>query len=129
MIEFDFSEARVVVTGAGSGIGLAIAQAFHSAGARVALGDLQGETVERAAIGLGDGRVAAHQVLDLGAVPNRQLPPVLREATMGMFSSRAEGGTNLGAMECLACGVPALLSDNTGHRDLLALGAGLPLTR
>ncbi len=38
MINFDFSESSVVVTGAGSGIGLAIAQAFHAAGARVAFG-------------------------------------------------------------------------------------------
>ncbi len=34
MISFDFSDVPVVVTGAGSGIGLAIAQAFHGAGAR-----------------------------------------------------------------------------------------------
>ncbi len=27
-------------------------------------------------------------------------------------------------MECLACGVPTILSDNTGHRDLLRMGLG-----
>ena len=36
---FDFSKAMVVVTGAASGIGLGIAQAFHAAGGRVALGE------------------------------------------------------------------------------------------
>ena len=56
---FDFREATVVVTGAGSGIGLAIAQAFNAAGARVALGDVNTEAVERAAAALGNGRAYA----------------------------------------------------------------------
>jgi len=46
--------------------------------------------------------------------------------------SRAEGGTNLVAMECLACGVPTILSANTGHLDLLDPAHGLgaiPLRR
>jgi 3-oxoacyl-[acyl-carrier protein] reductase len=51
---FDFHDTTVVVTGAGSGIGLAIAQAFHAAGASVALGDLDQQRVTRAAAGLGD---------------------------------------------------------------------------
>lgn len=54
---FDFSDAMVVITGAASGIGLGIAQAFHAAGGRVALGDLHKDTVERAAAGLGGDRV------------------------------------------------------------------------
>ena len=56
---FDFSEAMVVVTGAASGIGLGIAQAFHAAGGRVALGDLHEDTVGRAAARLGGDRVFA----------------------------------------------------------------------
>jgi NAD(P)-dependent dehydrogenase (short-subunit alcohol dehydrogenase family) len=46
MISFDFSDVPVVVTGAGSGIGLAIAQAFHGAGARVALAACRTEISE-----------------------------------------------------------------------------------
>jgi threonine dehydrogenase-like Zn-dependent dehydrogenase len=57
MIAFDFDETVVAVTGAGSGIGLAIAQAFHAAGAPVALGDLDGERAARAAAALGRVRV------------------------------------------------------------------------
>jgi glycosyltransferase involved in cell wall biosynthesis len=32
-------------------------------------------------------------------------------------------------MECLACGVPTIVSDNTGHKDLVATGAPYALTR
>jgi NAD(P)-dependent dehydrogenase (short-subunit alcohol dehydrogenase family) len=59
---FDFSEAMVVVTGAASGIGLGIAEAFHAAGGRVALGDLRQDAVERAAAGLGSERTFAGAV-------------------------------------------------------------------
>lgn len=48
---FDFSGAMVVVTGAASGLGLGIAQAFHAAGARVAMGDVRKDAVESAAPG------------------------------------------------------------------------------
>lgn len=58
------------------------------------------------------------QFLDLGAVPNSQLPPILREMDVGIFPNRCEGGTNLVAMECMACGVPVILSANTGHLDI-----------
>ena len=60
---FDFKERSVLVTGAGAGIGLGIAQAFHEAGARVALGDLREEGLNRAAklIGRSD-RVFAKMV-------------------------------------------------------------------
>jgi len=56
---FDFSNAMVVVTGAGAGIGQGIAQAFHAAGGRVALGDLRKDAVEHAAAGLGGERTFA----------------------------------------------------------------------
>ena len=61
MSGFDFSDAMVVVTGAAAGIGLGIAQAFHAAGGRVALGDLRKEAVERAAAGLGGERAFARR--------------------------------------------------------------------
>ena len=57
--------------------------------------------------------------LDLGFVPNAQLPAMLREMDVALFTNRAEGGTNLVAMECMACGVPTILSRNTGHLDLI----------
>mgnify|MGYP002821232884 CR=1 FL=1 len=58
-------------------------------------------------------------MVDLGALPNREMPAALRKCDAAVFPSRAEGATNLVAMEAIACGVPTLLSANTGHLDLL----------
>lgn len=63
--------------------------------------------------------IAAGQVIDLGDTPNVSMPPVLREMDAAVFTNRSEGGTNLVAMECMACGVPVVLSSNTGHLDLI----------
>jgi glycosyltransferase involved in cell wall biosynthesis len=54
------------------------------------------------------------------AVANAAIASWLSEADAAVFVSRAEGGTNLAAMEALACGVPTILSANTGHLDLIA---------
>jgi glycosyltransferase involved in cell wall biosynthesis len=63
--------------------------------------------------------VRSNQILDLGNVPNALMPSVLREMNVAVFPNRAEGGTNLVAMECMACGLPVILSRNTGHLDLI----------
>lgn len=69
------------------------------------------------------------QVVDLGAVPNALLAPILRECDVALFPNRCEGGTNLVAMECMACGVPTILSANTGHLDLIEDDSCFPLRR
>jgi glycosyltransferase involved in cell wall biosynthesis len=69
------------------------------------------------------------QYFDLGAMPNHLMARMLREMDVAIFPNRCEGGTNLVAMECMACGVPTILSDNTGHKDLVATGGAFPLTR
>jgi glycosyltransferase involved in cell wall biosynthesis len=63
--------------------------------------------------------VSDEQFHDLGAIPNASLPGILREMDVAVFPNRCEGGTNLMAMECMACGVPVVLSANTGHLDLI----------
>ena len=48
MLSFDYGGRSVLVTGAGRGLGFAIARAFHKAGARVFLNDRSPELVDRA---------------------------------------------------------------------------------
>jgi len=55
-------------------------------------------------------------------VSNAHLPNIMKQADVAVFTSRCEGGTNLMAMETLACGIPTLISANTGHLDLIEMG-------
>lgn len=57
--------------------------------------------------------------IDLGWVSNARLPSILRETDLALLPSRCEGGTNLVAMETMACGIPCILSANTGHLDII----------
>ena len=66
--------------------------------------------------------VPLSNVLLVPCIHSRQLPGLIKQADVAVFMSRCEGGTNLMAMETLACGVPTVLSANTGHLDLLELG-------
>ena len=59
------------------------------------------------------------QFIDARQTPNALMPQLLQQMDVGLFPNRCEGGTNLVAMECMACGVPAILSANTGHLDLI----------
>jgi glycosyltransferase involved in cell wall biosynthesis len=61
----------------------------------------------------------SNSFIDLGLVPNHITPQIVREADVALFPNRCEAGTNLVAMECLASGIPTVLSTNTGHLDLL----------
>jgi glycosyltransferase involved in cell wall biosynthesis len=79
--------------------------------------------VDTATWALGNG-VPAEALIALGRVPNIAMPHVIREADVALFPNRCEGGTNLVAMECMACGIPTILSANTGHLDLLRSDGG-----
>ena len=69
----------------------------------------------------------ATSFIDLGPLTNAETPPLLREVDLAVFPNRCEGGTNLVAMECMASGVPVVLSRNTGHLDLIDVGNCYPL--
>lgn len=71
--------------------------------------------------------VPADAFVDLGFLTRAQIPAVLAEAHAAVFPNRCEGATNLVAMEAMACGVPVILSANTGHRDLIRDGVCLTL--
>ena len=63
--------------------------------------------------------------IDLPFTHNLLMPAILRECDVAVFPSRCEGGTNLVAMEAMACGVPTYVSYNTGQKDLVdLLGCG-----
>ncbi|HEY4132904.1 MAG TPA: tetratricopeptide repeat protein [Gemmatimonadaceae bacterium] len=62
--------------------------------------------------------IPSENVVDLGLRGNAEMASLIAEADVALFTNRAEGGTNLVAMETLAAGVPAILSANTGHLDL-----------
>lgn len=74
-----------------------------------------------------DNGIPERNFLDLGAPPNSDMPAIFRGANAGLFTNRAEGGTNLVAMEAMATGLPCILSANTGHLDLLGDGNCIPL--
>lgn len=60
-----------------------------------------------------------HSFIDLPFTHNLLMPNVLRECDVAIFPNRCEGGTNLVAMEAMACGIPTYVSYNTGHKDLV----------
>lgn len=59
--------------------------------------------------------------VDLPFTHNLLMPWVLRECDVAVFPNRCEGGTNLVAMEAMACGVPTYVAYNTGQKDLVDL--------
>jgi tetratricopeptide (TPR) repeat protein/glycosyltransferase involved in cell wall biosynthesis len=66
--------------------------------------------------------------IDTGLIPNHLAGQILREADCAVFTNRCEGGTNLVAMESMACGIPTILSANTGHLDLIYHNICYPLS-
>ena len=69
------------------------------------------------------------QIDDFGLVPNELMSEIYRQASVAVFASRCEGGTNMMAMEAMASGVPCILSANTGHLDLLSDDNCFPLLK
>jgi len=67
--------------------------------------------------------------IDLGFLTREKIAPTLRDCDLGVFPNRCEPGTNLVAMEAMACGMPVILSANTGHLDLIGPDRTYALTR
>ena len=98
------ADKRAIVTGAGRGIGLAIATAFLQEGARVLANDMQAELLERARLRLpaATGHVVFHRgdVSDPGAVA--EMVTLAREAFGGvdvLVNNAAIGGTGKTLLE------------------------------
>jgi NAD(P)-dependent dehydrogenase (short-subunit alcohol dehydrogenase family) len=92
----DISGKTAIVTGAASGIGLAIATALAEAGANVVMADIQKDAVERAAHGLSG--------------TNKQVMPVRIDVTQeeSVLAALAEAERNFGKLHiaCNNAGVP-----------------------
>jgi glycosyltransferase involved in cell wall biosynthesis len=63
--------------------------------------------------------IAPKQFIELPLMQNTGMPAILREMDCAVQVSRCEACTNLPAKEAMACGVPVILADNTGVRDLI----------
>jgi NADP-dependent 3-hydroxy acid dehydrogenase YdfG len=139
------STPRVVaITGAGRGIGLATARALYATGARVVIGDIDLETAEAAAAGLGE-RAAAARVdvadgksfaafvataeaafgpLDVlinnaGIMP---IGPYLQESDQ--TAQRAVDINIMGCLNGMRCALPGMLARGRGHIVNVASIAG-----
>ncbi|CAN7361508.1 glycosyltransferase family 4 protein [Phenylobacterium sp. LjRoot219] len=77
-----------------------------------------GDRLDAAAWAAANG-IRPDQFIYAGETPNALMPSLLRQLDVALFPNRCEGGTNLVAMECMACGIPTILSGNTGHLDLI----------
>ena len=76
-----------------------------------------------------DNGIDPARVVDLGPVPNQMMPQVLQEMDCALQPSRAEGGTNFVAMEAMACGLPVIVANNTGVKDVIRGSNCIALTR
>ncbi len=66
-----------------------------------------------------DNGIDPSRVIEIFTTPNQLMPTLLREMHVALQPSRAESCTNLPAMEAMACGVPVIVADNTGMKDLI----------
>jgi len=58
---------------------------------------------------------------------NIAMARIYKNTDCGLFPNRCEGGSNLVLMEYMACGKPAIVSNTSGHRDVVQTGNALLL--
>ena len=96
-------------------------EAFSSVGHCKTVPQIQGDRGLQVTAWLLSQGLPADSFIDIPYTPNMLMPPVLRECNAALFPNRCEGGTNLVAMEAMACGIPTCVSNNTGQKDLVDL--------
>ena len=72
--------------------------------------------------GLDPARIITHELL-----PQEQQRAVYAQTHIGVFPNRCEGGTNLVLMEYMACAKPVIVSNTSGHTDVVHPGNALLL--
>ena len=76
-----------------------------------------------------DNGIDPGRVIEIFQLPNQMMPMILREMDVALQPSRAEACTNLPVKEAMACGIPVIVSENTGMKDLITEDNCLPLRR
>jgi glycosyltransferase involved in cell wall biosynthesis len=66
-----------------------------------------------------DNGIDPRQVIEIFSIPNQMMPMILREMDVALQPSRAEACTNLPVKEAMGCGLPVILGNNTGMKDLI----------
>ncbi|MFN7990188.1 MAG: glycosyltransferase [Thermoanaerobaculia bacterium] len=79
--------------------------------------------VNRCLLRPGGGRI---RILLNGQVPYSQLPALYRSADCYVAATHGEGW-NMPLVEAMACGVPAIATDWSSHRDIVTESCGFPL--
>jgi glycosyltransferase involved in cell wall biosynthesis len=52
-------------------------------------------------------------------MPNFEMAKLYRSCHLGVFPNRCEAGTNMVLTEAMACGLPVVATDTTGHSDIV----------
>ena len=76
-----------------------------------------------------DNGIDPTKIIEIFKIDNHIMPTILREMDVALLPSRAEACTNLPAKEAMACGVPVIVSNNTGMMDLITEDNCVPLNR
>ena len=110
-----------IVTGAGRGLGEAIARAYAAEGATVIVSDIDGAAAQRVAGSLpGASAVERHGKLDI-MVPNAGVAVVAPLATQSLEQWRAVTSVNLdGVFLCIRYAAPALIKNGGGTIVIMA---------
>ncbi len=60
------------------------------------------------------------KIITLDVVQNENLSEIYSKTDIGLFPNRCEGGTNLVLMEYMATGRPVVVSNSSGHKDVVS---------
>ncbi|MES2521546.1 MAG: glycosyltransferase [Gemmatimonadota bacterium] len=66
-------------------------------------------------------------IVELGTLSQLALATLMNAADVALFPNRAESDANPHVLECMAKGIPTILSRNTGHRDVALPDYSWPL--
>lgn len=83
-------------------------------------------TIEVVKWAVGNG-IEEKSIIDTGIIGNQSRPSAIANADVALFPNRGTSGPDMCAIETMAMGIPTILSQNTGHLDLIEDGNCLTL--